>query len=281
MKKRKALGKGLNSLIPENRENKLESSFREVDIDLLQPNRYQPRKKFDEESLKELSVSIKEYGVIQPVIVKESENNKFEIIAGERRWRAALLAGLKKIPVVIKEKTEGNLLELALIENIHRKDLSPIEEAEALKNLSEEFNMTHDEIGKKMGKSRAYITNMIRILSLPKEIREMLENGDLKVGQVRPLIGIEDKKLQVKIANEIKRFSLSSREVEKLISKIKSGRKKKNRIKDPFIESAEEKLTESLLTKVEINKTKRGGKIIIKFSSDEELERLYEKLLGK
>lgn len=278
MKKRKALGKGLNSLIP---DSKRKEKYREVDIDLLSPNRFQPRKNFDEDSLKELSDSIKEYGIVQPIIVNELENGKFEIIAGERRWRAALLAGLKRVPIVVKEKTEGTLLELALIENIHREDLSPIEEAEALKHLSEDLGLTHEEIGKKMGKSRAYITNMIRILNLPDEIKEMLESGTLKIGQVRPLISINDKDLQLKIANEINRLALNSREVEKLISKIKNRNKKRAKVKDPFIESAEEKLTETLLTKVEINKSKKGGKIVIKFHSDEELERLFEILLGK
>ncbi len=281
MKKRKALGKGLSSLIPEEKIGKTQINYREVDIDLLQPNRFQPRKKFDQESLKELANSIKENGVIQPIIVRKLENGKYEIIAGERRWKASFLAGLEKVPVIIKDEDDNNLLQLALIENIHREDLSPIEEARALKQLSEEFKLTHEEIGKKMGKSRGYITNMIRILSLPEEIKELIEEGTLKIGQVRPLIGIEDKNLQIKIARQIKSLSLNSREVEKLISKLKKSKKRNKREKDPFIESAEEKLTEKFLTKVEIDKKKRGGKIIIKFNSEEELERIFDILVGE
>ncbi len=281
MKKRKALGKGLSSLIPEEKIGKTQINYREVDIDLLQPNRFQPRKKFDQESLKELANSIKENGVIQPIIVRKLENGKYEIIAGERRWKASFLAGLEKVPVIIKDEDDNNLLQLALIENIHREDLSPIEEARALKQLSEEFKLTHEEIGKKMGKSRGYITNMIRILSLPEEIKELIEEGTLKIGQVRPLISIEDKNLQIKIARQIKSLSLNSREVEKLISKLKKSKKRNKREKDPFIESAEEKLTEKFLTKVEIDKKKRGGKIIIKFNSEEELERIFDILVGE
>ncbi len=281
MKKRKALGKGLSSLIPEEKIGKTQINYREVDIDLLQPNRFQPRKKFDQESLKELANSIKENGIIQPIIVRKLENGKYEIIAGERRWRASFLAGLEKIPVIIKDEEENHLLQLALIENLHREDLSPIEEARALKQLSEEFKLTHEEIGKKVGKSRGYITNMIRILTLPEEIQELIEEGTLKIGQVRPLISIEDKNLQIKIARQIKSLSLNSREVEKLISKLKKSRKRNKKEKDPFIESAEEKLTERFLTKVEIEKKKRGGKIIIKFNSEEELERIFDILVGE
>jgi ParB family chromosome partitioning protein len=270
-----ALGKGLNALIPEKGEDILY-----LDIERVLPGKQQPRKVFNEESLKELSQSIKEKGVLQPIIVSRTGDGSFSLIAGERRWRAAMLAGLKKIPALIKNVASEDSLEIALIENIQREDLNPIETAEAFNKLLRDFNLTQDELSERVGKERATVANYLRLLKLPDEIKAMLYNGSLTMGHARALLAVEGRANQVEAARKILKSGLSVREAESIAKKIaKRGSPAKK--SDPQIASLEEKLIRQLGTKVRLlHKGKKGGRIEIEYYSLEELDRLLEILMG-
>ena len=271
-----ALGKGLNALIPE----KGEEVFY-LDVDRIMPGKQQPRRVFHEESLKELAVSIKEKGVLQPVIVSRTGDGAFNLIAGERRWRASVLAGLKKIPALIKNVTSKDSLEIALIENIQREDLNPIETAEAFNRLVKDFELTQEELAAKVGKERATVANYLRLLKLPDEIKTMLYNGSLSMGHARALLSVEGKTHQIETARKIIRGSLSVRETESLAKKILKPAKGGDKKKDPQISSLEEKLIKHLGTKVHItHKGKKGGKIEIEYYSLDEFDRLLEILMA-
>jgi ParB family chromosome partitioning protein len=270
-----ALGKGLDALIPDKGEEVVY-----IEIDRLRRGKLQPRKFFDEKALKELSASIRERGILQPIIVSRTGDGTFALITGERRWRAASLLGLKKIPALIKNVASKDSLEIALIENIQREDLNPIEAAEAFSRLIKEFKLTQDELADKVGKERATITNYIRLLKLPDEIKTMVYNGSLSMGHARALLALEGRALQVETARKIIRKGLSVREAE-LLAKRKPQPPKSGKKKDPEIVSLEEKLIKNLGTKVRIlHKGKKGGKLEIEYYSLEELERLLEILLG-
>lgn len=270
-----ALGKGLNALIPEKGEDILY-----LDIDRIMPGKQQPRKFFNESSLKELSVSIKEKGVLQPIIVSRSDDGSFTLVAGERRWRAAILAGLKKIPALIKNVASKDSLEIALIENIQREDLNPVETAEAFNRLIKDFNLTQEELSTRVGKERATIANYLRLLKLPDDVKTMLYNGSLTMGHARAILSIEGKTSQIEAARKILAKALSVREAE-LLSKKVSKPSRRRREKDPQIASLEEKIIKHLGTKVRIaHKGKKGGKIEIEYYSLDELDRLLEILLG-
>lgn len=291
--KRSGLGKGLNNLIPELTDNKKTNKEtnevktiiveKEVPgktvlpITEVEPNRKQPRKIFDEEALNELSESIKQFGVIQPLVVQKREGY-YEIIAGERRWRAAKLAGVKEIPVVIKDYSEEEIMEIALIENIQREDLNPIEEANAYKRLVEEYNLKQDELAKKVSKSRVAITNSMRLLKLCDEVQKMLSDGMISSGHARTLITIEDKEKQIQIANKIFENRLSVRETEKLVKDMLEPKKKvkpEEKPDDFIYKNLENRMKEVLGTKVNINrKSNNKGKIEIEYYSVEELERI-------
>ena len=286
-------GKGLNAVIAGGRPSKTEKKVVEVaagsngevvlPINQVEPNKNQPRKDFDEEALKELADSISQHGIVQPLVVTKQEGY-YEIIAGERRWRAAKLAGLKEVPVVIKEYTPQEIMEVALIENIQREDLNPVEEAKAYQNLIEEYNLKQEDVAKKVSKNRSTITNALRLLKLPDEILEMLVSGDISGGHARALLSVEDPDKQIKIAHKIVKESLSVRDVEKL---VKDDGKKKGKSKDKkslgqeaIYEDLEEKLTQALGTKVRINrKNANQGKIEIEYYSMDELDTLTGKLL--
>lgn len=283
------LGGGLNSVIPtnselqdENNENVSRETF--IDIDSIEPNKEQPREQFKEESIKELSESIKQYGIIQPLIVQKKDQ-VYNIIAGERRWRAAKLAGLKEVPVVIKEYSEEEILAIALIENIQRENLNAIEEAMAFKNLINEHNLTQDELALKVSKSRTSITNSLRLLKLDKRVQQLLIDGKISNGHARTLISIEDNEIQHKIAEKIYEKQLSVREVESLVKELKNKEEKikekeKNDTKkdDSFIYSEIEDKIESIVgSKVRIKKKANNkGKIEIEYYSIEDLERLID-----
>lgn len=274
--KRKALGKGLDALLPSAPE---EGTPALVDIDLLCPNPNQPRQRFTPEALEELAASIRENGIIQPIVVRRKED-LYEIIAGERRWRAAQLAELLKVPVVIMEVADDRMLELALLENIQRENLNPVEEAQAYHLLIEAQGMTHEELSRRLGKSRTAITNSIRLLQLSPVVKEAIETGRLTAGQARPLLAVGDLKLQQEMAEAVIRRGLSAREVEKLVSRMKESPASAvaQEKKDPNVVAAEERLTRRLATKVRIMPGKTGGVIHIQYSSGEELDRLYELL---
>ena len=292
----RGLGKGLDSLIPSSEpiKNKADSKSKSdekaekpdtfVDINLVEPNREQPRKHFDEDALQELSDSIKQYGLIQPILVQDRKSY-YEIIAGERRWRASKMAGLKKVPVIIRNLTEQEIVEISLIENIQREDLNPIEEAQAYKRLLEEFNLKQDEVAERVSKSRTAVTNSLRLLKLCDEVQQMIISNMLSTGHARAIITVEDPEEQYALAQKIFDEKMSVREVEKYIkgmNKPTKAKKKKNESLEAIYESTEEKLKNALGTKVQITsrETEGSGKIDIEFYSHDDFERIVEKLLS-
>ena len=297
--KRGGLGKGLDSLIPDN--GKVPESGKKVKvvekviekivekpvdvklgINQIEPNRQQPRKKFDEESLEELADSIRQFGVLQPLIVQERKDY-YEIIAGERRWRAAKLAGLKELPVIIKKMSDQEIVEISLIENIQRENLNPIEEAAAYKRLLTEFHLKQEEVAERVAKSRTAVTNSMRLLKLDERVQQMVIDGMLTTGHARALLAIEDPELQFQAASRVYNERLSVREVEKMVKNI--GKEKPVKKQEDFQQKAvfqdlEEKMKTALGTKVSINrKDEKKGKIEIEYYSMEELERLMEILI--
>jgi len=269
-----ALGKGLESLIPERGEEIIN-----LDINRIFPGDQQPRKTFKDDSLKELAASIRERGVLQPIIVSRTGDGAFRLVTGERRWRAAGIAGLKKIPALIKNVASKDSLEIALIENIQREDLNPIEAAEAFSRLITEFSLTQDDLSDRVGKDRATVANYLRLLRLPEEVKSFLYNGSLSMGHAKAILAIEGKANQIEAARKIIKKGLSVREAELLSKKVARPAKGKA-TRDPQISSLEEKLIRSLGTKVRIFNKGKKGKIEIEYYSFEELERLLDILLG-
>lgn len=291
--KKSGLGKGLDSLIPKQSVEKktvpakpetvVKTVVKKEEIKLriseVEPNREQPRKKFDEDALLELSESIKQYGVLQPLLVQKRDGY-YEIIAGERRWRAAKMAGLKEVPVVIKDFTDQQIVEISLIENIQREDLNPIEEALAYKRLLTEFKLKQDEVAERVSKSRTAVTNSVRLLKLDPRVQQMVIDEMITTGHARALLSIEDKEQQYKIAMQVFDQKLSVRDVEKLMKTMQNteNRKEKSQPENAFIyENLEEKMKALFGTKVSIShKANHKGKIVIDYYSDDELERLME-----
>ena len=286
----KGLGKGLDSMIPPKRTaraqaqdsaaNKNANKSGEVILKIndVEPNKNQPRRTFNEDSLIELSESIKQHGIVQPLVVAK-QKDYYEIIAGERRWRAAKIAGLKEVPVIIKDYSPQEIMEVALIENIQREDLNPIEEAKAYKNLIDEYNLKQDQVAEKVLKSRTAVTNALRLLKLDDRVQEMLINENISSGHARALLGLDDAEKQYNIATQIFDEKLSVRETEKLVKQINRPEqppKPKKELKNDFVyRDIEEKLKEKIGTKVKINrKTEDKGKIEIEYYSPEELEKI-------
>lgn len=295
IKSKHGLGKGLDSMIPAKKEKenvvtKVEDNVsREtlINITEIEPNREQPRRHFDEDSLLELAESIKQYGIVQPLILQK-RNEMFEIVAGERRWRAARIAGLKKVPAIIKNYTEREVLEIALIENIQREDLNPIEEASAYKKLIEEFKLKQDEVAERVSKSRAAITNSLRLLKLGENVQQMLVDELITSGHARALLSVPDQKLQDELATQILDQKLSVRDTEKMVKnaqkekKASTEKKKDNKVEQLVYKDLENKMTEALGTKVLISKKgKNKGTIILEYYSQEDLERITDILLSK
>jgi len=296
--KRNGLGKGLDSLIPnktvkttEKQANKTQKEKVKVEksgetivkITQVEPNSEQPRKDFDEDALLELADSIKQFGVLQPLLVQK-KNDYYEIIAGERRWRAAKLAGLKEVPVLVREYTEQEVVEISLIENIQRENLNPIEEAIAYKRLLKEFHLKQDEIAERVSKSRTAVTNSMRLLKLNSKVQQMVIDDMISTGHARALLALEDEEQQYTIANKIFDEKLSVRETEKLIKELKNPKKPKEKkiIENQFVYTdLAEKLKEVMGTKVSIaSKGKGKGKIEIEYYSDSELERVFDLMMS-
>lgn len=287
MAAKKALGKGLDIMIPEQikkeeKTNNPNNVSREtlIHISEIEPNKGQPRKNFDEDSLHELADSIKQYGIIQPLILQKRDKF-YEIIAGERRWRAARLAGLKEVPAIIKEYSNQEIMEIALIENIQREDLNPIEEALAYQRLIKEFNLKQDEVAERVSKSRAAITNSMRLLKLDERVQQMLIEDMISSGHARAIIPVEDMEKQYNLACKIFEEKLSVRDIEKLVKKIFEDKPQKEiavTMEDDFIyKNIEEKIRKIVGTKVSIQKKQNNkGKIEIEYYSNEELERIIE-----
>jgi ParB family chromosome partitioning protein len=282
--KRPALGKGLSALIPDVPEVRHAPST-EVDIDLIEPNEFQPRGAMDEPRLDALAQSIKTNGIIQPIVVRR-DGERYRIIAGERRWRAAMRAGLRTVPIAIREVESENArqqLQLALIENIQREDLNPIEEAMAYKRLAEDFHLTQDDIASAVGKDRSSIANFVRLLKLPDEVRSSLAAGALSMGHARALLGLADADAQRQVAREIVSRGLTVRDTEVLVKKTsaphgESGVQTRAQKSDVHTRAAEDRLKIALGTRVRIKRKRKGGTIEVDFVSEDELQRLYEYL---
>lgn len=271
---KKGLGKGLGALIEENVQE--EAGIREVKLNEIEPNIGQPRKKFDDDKLLQLAESIKEHGIVQPIIVRK-EKDIYRIVAGERRWRAARLAGLEQVPVIIKEISNRQVMEIALIENIQREDLNPIEEAEAFERLLKEFEMTQEDLSRTVGRSRSAIANSIRLLHLCDKVKEYVVTGELSSGHARALIPIEDRDVQLLFAKEIIEKNLTVRETEALVKRYfaKKPEQKVQKKNEQLLE-IEERLKNVFGTKVQLISGNKKGKIMIEYYSNDELDRILE-----
>jgi ParB family transcriptional regulator, chromosome partitioning protein len=283
--KRPALGKGLSALIPDAPEPVFRPGSLEVDVDLLEPNRFQPRTHVDPAGIDELARSLKANGMVQPIIVRR-EGARFQIIAGERRWRAAQHAGLLKVPVVVKDVPAGQesrLLEWALIENIQREDLNPIEEALAFRRMIDEFDRTQEEVAEAVGKDRSSVANILRLLRLPGEVRAQVASGALSMGHARALLALEHEPAIKKAAADVLARGLSVRETEALVKKIAAGPAPapRPRVIDPNTREAEGQMRLTLGVAVRILRKKKGGTIEIDFSSEDELQRIFEAITEK
>jgi len=286
---RKALGKGINALIPDFEMGVLESHENgpakntELLIDEISPNRFQPRKYFDDDKLEELVTSIRDNGVLQPIVVQKVEAG-YELVVGERRWRASKKAGLKKIPAVIREVTDAQALELAIIENIHRQDLNPIEEADAYARLADEFALTQEMIAKRVGKSRTAVANTLRLLKLSRNIKEDLISGKISMGHARALLGLDNAGQMEALRKEIFKQDLTVRQIESRVSRLKQSVYKKPvslvSKKNIFIKDLEKEFERRLGTKVDIKPAKKGGKLVVTYYSDDDLDRIKD-LIGQ
>jgi ParB family chromosome partitioning protein len=281
---KKALGRGLDALfersLPEGAAPAaLSGRFLDLDVKRIIPNRYQPRKVFKEPELQGLAASLKGKGVLQPVIVRRAEGGRFELIAGERRWRAAMLAGLEKIPAVLQEASDIEAVELALIENLQREDLNPIETAKAYRRLIEEFHVTQEDVAKRVGKERSSVTNALRLLSLPPELQDAIASDHLSVGHAKVLLSLTGLQSQLRLARQIMRKGLSVRAAEAAVKRLASlGRKVVPKAPIPVVE-AQEHLMRYLGTRVRITLAKEGGQITIQYHNSSDLDRLLELIL--
>ncbi len=287
---KKGLGKGLGSLFDEhnitnditndiiNKEAPSQNGIENIKLTLIEPNKNQPRKSFDEEKIKALADSIKENGLIQPVIVTPSKNGMYKIVAGERRWRASKKAGLREIPVVIKDYTDEQIAEIALIENLQREDLNPIEEALGYKTLLEEFNLTQELIGKRIGKSRSAISNSLRLLSLEEQIQKLLVSGEISSGHARAILSLEENELRLALSKRIIEDNLNVRQTEALAKQLQKKKPEKKPPKKSAYEIEIEKIQNDLAsqfgTKVKIMHTDKKGKIEIEYYGSDDLERI-------
>ena len=288
------LGRGLSALIPTDVTVDRGASLIDVAIDHVEPNRLQPRKHFDEEALASLTASIRELGVLQPILVRESEGGRFELIAGERRWRAAKRAGLVSVPAIVKTTSDTHSLEQALVENLHRQDLNPLEEAAAYQQLIEDFHLTHDELATRMGKSRAAITNTLRLFQLPPSVQRMVADGLLAAGHARALLGTPDRSFQEALAKRAIAEAMSVRAVEDAVRERVNKHQGSDdadsgdgesaaspatrRLRPPGFRELEELLAELLDTKVAVDMGKNKGRVVIEFADLEDLERIYRRI---
>jgi len=283
---KKGLGRGLQALLPSitKEEPVGQEKIIEIPVKDIRVNKHQPRHTFDQEKLNELAVSIQEHGVVQPIIVRNDEDGKYELVAGERRWRACQLIGVKRIPAIVKQLSEKETSEIALIENIQREDLNPIEEAAAYRTLMAEYGLTQEELSKRVGKSRPFIANIVRLLSLSEPVKHMVLQGLISSGHARTLLTLPRVKEQEEVARKIALKGLSVRQTEQTVKDllaVKVRVKKKVTGEDPVIKELEERLRSKLSTKVRIKRGKRSGRIEIEYYGDDELQRLMETLLGE
>ena len=282
MSPRRGLGRGLESLIPTTEEET--SGLKEVAHDVILPNPHQPRMPFRDQDLVELAASIQEHGILQPLVVTRRPEGGYYLIAGERRWRAAHLAGLTQVPVIVKDAAPREMLELALVENVQREDLNPLEEALAYEQLVEEFELSHTEVAQRVGKSRVAITNTLRLLQAAEGVRQALMEERLTEGHARALLGLETEEEQEMALQLVLQQELTVRQTEALVKKLRAGEKVAPRAKPappPEVRAMEERFQESLGTRVRLKAGRKGGRIIIYYYSDEEFQSLYETLTGE
>jgi ParB family chromosome partitioning protein len=283
MTKKSGLGRGLDALIPRSDAAQPAQGISQIPVDKITPNPRQPRANFDREQLQELAASIREHGVIQPVIVTASEqDDQYVLVAGERRWMAARQAGMPRMPAIIREASDQQLVELALVENVQRADLNPLEAAEAYRQLSQEFGLSHEEISDRVGKSRSAITNTLRLLNLPEPVQKALVDGRISEGHARALLSLPSPQGQTAVLQTILKKDLNVRQTEELVRSL-SGQKPVRATTPetpPEIKALEERLRSHLGTKVRLNRRRKGGTVVIHFYSDEELDALVDKLMG-
>jgi ParB family chromosome partitioning protein len=289
MNKKIGLGRGLGALLPGSDEPPATSGLTEAPVRAIVPNPHQPRTQFDELALRELADSIREHGLIQPLIVTRAGEDQYALIAGERRWRAAQLAGLETVPVVIKDVAPQQMLEMALVENVQRSDLNPLEEASAYKHLSEEFGLTQDQIAQRVGKSRVAVANTMRLLKLPEAIKARLADGLITEGHARALLTITDTTVQQRLLSQIVKNGLSVRQTEELVRRLledhPANKKLQSSASHPRSSGAdtralEERMRRALGTKVILSRSKKGGTIMIHFYSEEELDAIYRRIVS-
>jgi ParB family chromosome partitioning protein len=273
------LGRGLGALIPPAATSK--HGLRDVPVDSIRPNPWQPRTHFDEQELEELAQSIREHGVLQPVLVSQQQDGTFQLITGERRWRAVQLAGIPTLPAMVKETTPQASLELALVENIQRRDLNPLEEAHAFRQLLDEHGLTQEQLGQRIGKSRVTITNTLRLLHLPEPVREALASGLITEGHARAILTANGESLRLRVLERALAEHLSVRDAEALARQLNAGRARpaSEAQADPDVERLEDAFRQALGTRVRVLKGRRGGRLVITFFSDEELRGLYEAIV--
>lgn len=284
----KRLGRGLESLIPKVINQRkisvtsIKENIIEVDVDKIAPNPHQPRQMLKDELLQELAESIKEHGILQPLILTKTEENGYQVLAGERRLKAAKLIGLKKVPAIVRSVSEQQKLELAIVENVQRKNLNPIEEATSFQKLIDEFNLTQENVAKKVSKDRSWISNHLRIFKLPAEIQNALAEEKITMGHAKAILALKEEKLQKELFNKIVNEKYSVRETEGQVKKVRvKSHSRKVKIRNAEVIALEEKLKEALSTKIEIKKKGKGGQIIIDFYSNEELQNLVDKIIER
>jgi ParB family chromosome partitioning protein len=278
--KRKALGKGLSALLPDPEPAAVPAEgAQDVPVERLEPNPFQPRSAMDGSRLEELAASLRESGMVQPILVRRLSGDRYQIIAGERRWRAAQKAGLSAVPVTIREVPDDRLLELALVENIQRQELSALEEAAAFQRLHDELHLTQEDVARRVGRDRSTVANTMRLLRLPREVRDLLGAGSLDAGHGRALLALDKSDDQLALAREAARKGLSVREVERRVALMRAPRPGKTGARDPNTRAAEERLRAALGTRVQIARRGKGGQLRIAFTTEAELNRIYDLLV--
>ncbi len=288
MARRSGLGRGLGALIPTEAVEDRESALRELPVSSIRPNRLQPRAYFDEEALAELTASVREIGILQPVLVREVGDDDYELIAGERRWRAARRAGLQSVPALVQAASDASSLQRALVENIHREDLNPLEEAAAYQQLTEDFGLTHEEVAKQVGKSRVAVTNTLRLLQLPAGVQRYVQDGQLSAGHARALLGTPDRGFQEMLARRTINEGLTVRMVEDAVRARNEGpqaqeqrsRSRHTSLRPPGLLELEEMLASYLDTRVKVEMGAKHGRVVVDFATLEDLERIYALMAG-
>ncbi|MCS7191385.1 MAG: ParB/RepB/Spo0J family partition protein [Armatimonadetes bacterium] len=280
--KRRGLGRGLDALIPTSFEGEATTSetVANLPINSIRPNPFQPRQKFSDDELETLALSIKMHGLLQPILVRPKEDG-YELVAGERRWRAAQRAGLSEIPAIVRTCSDDELLALALIENLQREDLNPIDEAQAYKTLMEKFGLTQEAIAERIGKSRAAIANSVRLLNLPETIKQSLRDGQITEGHARALLGAPDEGLMMEVFQQVVKLGLSVRQTETLVQRLTKKHKRKEGFADPNLIAIQKVLEERLQLPVKIRKGRKGGVLELRFFSEQELKAIIQRLVGE